>query len=54
MGAYFLTLNRNKRSVCIDLKSPEGLDVFYRLAEKADIVFDNFSPGVTERLGYRS
>ncbi len=51
MGAYFLTLNRNKRSVCIDLKRPEGRAVMYELVAKADIVFDNFSAGVTERLG---
>lgn len=50
MGAYFLTLARNKQSVCIDLKSEEGLQLFYRMVEKADIVFDNFSAGVTERL----
>lgn len=51
MGAYFLTLNRNKRSVCINLKSTEGLELFYGLVRRADIVFDNFSPGVTTRLG---
>lgn len=51
MGAYFLTLNRNKRSVCIDLKQPEGKALMYRLVEKADVVFDNFSAGVTKRLG---
>jgi len=51
MGAYFLTLGRNKESICLDLKADEGREVFYALAEKADIVFDNFSPGVTERLG---
>ncbi len=51
MGAYFLTLNRNKRSVCIDLKSKEGRKLVHRLAEKADVVFDNFSRGVTGRLG---
>lgn len=50
MGAYFLTLNRNKRSVCIDLKSPEGLEVFYELVKTADVVFNNFSAGVTKRL----
>ena len=38
MGAYFLTLNRNKQSVAIDLKSEAGLALFYRLAEKADIL----------------
>lgn len=51
MGAYFLTLNRNKQSVCIDLKSREGLELFYRLVETADVVVDNFSAGVTQKLG---
>ena len=50
MGAYFFTLNRNKRSVAIDLKSPSGLDFFYELVRHADVVLDNFSAGVTERL----
>ena len=50
MGAYFLTLNRNKESMCIDLKSEDGLALFYELVEKADIVLSNFSPGVTARL----
>jgi crotonobetainyl-CoA:carnitine CoA-transferase CaiB-like acyl-CoA transferase len=51
MGAYFLTLNRNKESVCIDLKSDEGKKVFYELVAIADVVIDNFSVGVTKRLG---
>ncbi len=51
MGAYFMTLNRNKKSVCIDLKSARGREVFYRLVERADVVLENFSPGVTRRLG---
>ena len=50
MGAYFLTLNRSKESVCIDLKSEAGRAVFYDLVRKADVVFDNFSVGVTKRL----
>lgn len=50
MGAYFLTLNRNKRSVAIDLKSEEGVAQFYRLVEKSDIVISNFGAGVPERL----
>jgi len=50
MGAYFLTLNRNKQSVCIDLKSVEGRAVFYDLVRHADVVIDNFSVGVTRRL----
>ncbi|ESJ03999.1 L-carnitine dehydratase/bile acid-inducible protein F [Cupriavidus sp. HPC(L)] len=51
MGAYFLTLNRNKESVCIDLKADAGRAVFLDLVRHADVVFDNFSAGVTERLG---
>lgn len=50
MGAYFLSLNRNKESICIDLKSPEGRAAFYDLVAKADVVIDNFSAGVTKRL----
>lgn len=50
MGAYFLTLNRNKESVCLDLRSEEGLELFYRLVAKADAVIENFSPGVAARL----
>ena len=50
MGAYFLTLNRNKRSVCIDLKSPDGLALFYDLVKQSDVVINNFGAGVPERL----
>ncbi|MBK8527564.1 MAG: CoA transferase [Rubrivivax sp.] len=50
MGAYFLTLNRGKESVCIDLKSDAGREVFYDLVRQADVVFDNFGYGVTRRL----
>ena len=49
-GAYFLTLNRNKRSVSLDLKSPEGLQVFYDLVKTADVVLNNFSAGVVSKL----
>lgn len=51
MGAYFFTLNRNKRSVAIDLKSDAGRALFYELVKAADVVLDNFSAGVTARLG---
>lgn len=50
MGAYFLTLNRNKRSVCIDLKSADGLALFYELVKECDIVINNFGAGVPARL----
>lgn len=46
----FSVINRNKRSLAIDLKSPEGLAIVTALAQKADIVIENFRPGVTTRL----
>jgi len=49
-GSYFLTLNRNKKSVAIDLKNKEGLKIFYDLVTKADIVINNFSAGVIKKL----
>ena len=49
-GAYFLTLNRNKKSVSLDLKSEEGLEVFYDLVRSADVVLNNFSAGVVKKL----
>ena len=51
IGAYHLTLGRNKKSVELDLKSEEGLKLFKELTEVADVVVDNFSQGVTKRLG---
>ena len=49
-GAYFLTLNRNKKSVSLDLKSEIGLEIFYELVKSADVVFNNFSAGVVKKL----
>jgi len=49
-SAYFWSLNRNKKSLVIDLKNPEGLRVFYELVAQSDVVYDNYRPGVTERL----
>jgi len=51
MGAYYLTLNRNKESVGIDLKNSKGLALFYELCQHVDIVINNFGPGVPKRLG---
>jgi len=50
-GADFQNLHRNKRSMTLNLKSPEGLAVFMRLVEKADVVVENYRPGVKHRLG---
>lgn len=46
----FVMMNRNKRSVCIDLKSEAGRAAFYKLVKQADVVVQNFRPGVAERL----
>jgi crotonobetainyl-CoA:carnitine CoA-transferase CaiB-like acyl-CoA transferase len=52
MGAQsFLAVNRNKRSVALDLKSPPHRAVFHRLARGADVVIENYRPGVAARLG---
>ncbi len=48
---FFQGWNRNKRSVAIDLRSPAGREVVYRLVDDVDVVMENFRPGVTERLG---
>ena len=50
-GASFLSFNRNKRSIAIDLKNPRGKEVALRLIDRADIVIENFRPGVMDRLG---
>jgi crotonobetainyl-CoA:carnitine CoA-transferase CaiB-like acyl-CoA transferase len=51
LGATFVTSNRNKRSALLDLKSPEGLEAARRLVATADVVVQNFRPGVIDRLG---
>lgn len=48
---FFPTYNRNKRSLCLDLKRPEGVALFLRLAATADALIENFAPGTMERLG---
>lgn len=50
-AAFHEALNRNKRSVAIDLKTAEGRAVFLRLSEHADVVLEGFRPGIVERLG---
>jgi crotonobetainyl-CoA:carnitine CoA-transferase CaiB-like acyl-CoA transferase len=48
---FFLAMNRNKRSVALDLKHPKARDVVLRLAEGSDLMVENFRPGVMDRLG---
>lgn len=50
-STMFLTWNRNKRSVCLDLRRPEGLEVAYRLIQQADVVMENYRPGVADTIG---
>ena len=50
-AAYFLSVNRNKRSIALDLKAPEGRRIAARLAASADVLVENFRPGTAARLG---
>ncbi|MBA3764463.1 MAG: CoA transferase, partial [Actinobacteria bacterium] len=50
-AAYFLSLNRNKRSVVLDLKTVEGIEAVRRLTAEADVVIENFRPGLMRELG---
>ena len=50
-SAYFLSINRNKKSLALDLTTPAGREVFLDLAAQTDVVWENFRPGVMERLG---
>src|SRR2546428_7902186 len=50
-SAPFMTVNRNKRSITVDLKAPDGLAIVRRLAARADVVLENWRPGTAARLG---
>jgi len=50
-SSYFMSVNRGKKSVTLDLKAKQGREALQRLAEKSDVFLENFRPGVTERLG---
>ncbi len=50
-SGYFLSLNRNKKSITLNLKDPRAKDIVYKLACEVDIVIENFTPGVVKRLG---
>jgi crotonobetainyl-CoA:carnitine CoA-transferase CaiB-like acyl-CoA transferase len=51
INVSFLSLNRNKRSLAVDLKAPEGRDLLYRLVAESDVFLQNYRPGVADRLG---
>lgn len=51
MSAYFIALNRNKRGMFLDLKNEAGYRVFCEMVKRSDVVYDNYRPGVLERLG---
>ena len=50
-SAYFLSINRNKRSLTLNLQDPKAQDVFMKLAKDSDVVVENFTPGVMDRFG---
>lgn len=50
-SAYYLCANRNKRSLTLNLKSPEGIEIIKALARKSDVLLENFPPGTVEKLG---
>ena len=54
LSAYYLSVNRGKRSVCLDLKTQDGRDLFLAMVQKADVLVENFAPGVADRLGLGS
>lgn len=50
-SAYYLSANRNKRSLSLNMKSNEGLEIFYKLVKDSDVLIQNFRPSVTQKLG---
>jgi crotonobetainyl-CoA:carnitine CoA-transferase CaiB-like acyl-CoA transferase len=50
-SCYFLATNRNKRSIAIDLKSPEGKEIVYKLVKQADVLIENFRTGTLDKMG---
>ena len=50
-SVVFLSLNRNKKGIVIDLRTPPGVDILFKMVEKCDVFVENFRPGVTDRLG---
>ncbi len=52
MSAYFYSINRNKKSVLLNLKKPKSREVFEKLLQTTDILIENFRPGILDKLGY--
>lgn len=52
ISTYFMSINRNKHSLGLNLKTPEGRDVLWRLIDRADVLIENFRPGVLTKLGF--
>ncbi|WP_027719133.1 CaiB/BaiF CoA transferase family protein [Desulfovirgula thermocuniculi] len=50
-SAYYLSINRNKKSITVNMKDPRGREIIYRLARQADVMVENFLPGTARRLG---
>ena len=50
-GLFFTPVNRNKEHICLNLKTEAGREIFFRLAERADVILEGFRPGVVEKLG---
>jgi crotonobetainyl-CoA:carnitine CoA-transferase CaiB-like acyl-CoA transferase len=51
-SAYFLSVNRGKRGITLNLKDPRGTDLLWRLIERADVLVENYRPGTLDRLGF--
>ena len=51
LSAYFLSVNRGKQSICLDLKSPPGRDLMLEMVQRSDVLIENFAPGVAAGLG---
>jgi formyl-CoA transferase/CoA:oxalate CoA-transferase len=52
ISTYFLSINRNKRSIGLNLKSAQGQEVLWKLVDRADVLVENFRPGVLDKLGF--
>ena len=52
ISTYFLSINRNKRSIGLNLKAPKGQEVLWKLIDRADVLVENFRPGVLDKLGF--